>query len=431
MIRRSVSSRSFLWLLCLAATFPAASLQAFAATVECNPHAFGAVGDGIARDTAAIQKAIDVCAEKGGGTVRLVRGTYLSAPVVLRSNITLWLDQGATLLGTRDHKDYPVQPEFREPGKRPLIGATNQSNVAIRGAGVIDGQGSAWWVKKNEPEVDGPAPKMIIFDNCRHVLIEGITIQNSPGWNLVPYDSDDVTIRNLKILAPPDSPNTDAIDPFSSSNVRIEHVFADVGDDDIAIKAGEPGVPGQDRPSENITIVDCTFLHGHGLSIGSDVTGGVRNVVVDRVHFADTNNGIRIKSNRDRGGDVSHLVFRNIDMKRVKTTINIYAYSDTETALTQNGPSPDGETMQKVTRLTPRFHDIVFENLTSVDSLSAGEILGLPESLVSGLVLRNVSIRAQHGLVVRYANVSGTGTVVTAASGQSITKQQQASVSLH
>ena len=126
-------------------------------------------------------------------------------------------------------------------------------------------------------------------------------------WQLVPYYSDDVTIRNIKILAPARSPNTDAIDPFSSSNVHIEHVYADVGDDDIAIKSGMPNSPGPDAPSRDITITDCTFLHGHGLSIGSEIAGGAQNIRAERIHFEGTDNGIRVKANRDRGSDVSHL----------------------------------------------------------------------------------------------------------------------------
>ncbi len=128
-------------------------------------------------------------------------------------------------------------------------------------------------------------PRLVVFDHCIHVLVEGVTIQNSPMWQLVPYYSDDVTIRNVRLLAPANSPNTDAIDPFSSSNVRIDHVFADVGDDDIAIKSGAANSPGPDQPSRDITITDCTFQHGHGLSVGSELAGGAQNIRAERIHF--------------------------------------------------------------------------------------------------------------------------------------------------
>jgi polygalacturonase len=406
------------------------SVTAAASTGPCDVRAYGAKGDGVTRDTTAIQKAIDDCALQGGGVVKFSAGTYLSAPIILKSNITMELEKGATVLGSPNHADYAVEPEFQEPGRQPLVGATNADNVTIRGEGTIDGSGSAWWAAKGAPEPDGPAPKMMIFDHCRHLVIEGITIQNSPGWNVVPYASHDVLIRNVKILAPANSPNTDAIDPFSSSDVTIDHVVADVGDDDIAIKAGEPGVQAKYEPSRNITILDCTFLHGHGLSIGSDVTGGVSGIRVERVHFTGTNNGIRIKSNRDRGGDVHDLVFRDIEMEHVKTTLNIYEYSGMETRLTEKGPSVDDETAQPVTALTPHFHDITIENLTSTAAAAAGEILGLPEAPVSGFVLRNVKIDADRGLTIRYAKVLGINISVKSRDGKPIIKQTGADVSL-
>lgn len=423
-------SEMFHGLLCLVFTACASTL-AFASSQPCDPHSYGAKGDGVTKDTAAIQKAIDVCALRGGGIVRLSAGTYLSAPIVLKSHITLELDKGATLLGSPNHADYLEHSEFQESGREPLVGATRAENVTIRGEGTIDGSGSAWWLAKGAPEPDGPAPKMMIFDHCTHLLIEGITIQNSPGWNVVPYASHFVVIRNVKIIAPANSPNTDAIDPFSSSDVTIDHVTADVGDDDIAIKAGEPGVQGRFEPSRNITITDCTFLHGHGLSVGSDVSGGVSNVRAERIHFVGTNNGIRVKSNRDRGGDVHDLYFRDLDMKNVKTTLNIYEYSGMETRLTAKGPTADEESAQPVTPLTPHFHGITIENLTSTGSATAGEILGLPEAPISGFTLRNVSIEAGQGLVVRYARVTGENVVIKSRDGTPLKKETDATVSLH
>jgi polygalacturonase len=310
------------------------------------------------------------------------------------------------------------------------VGATNAVNVTIHGEGTIDGWGKAWWPPKGQEEVDGPAPKMMIFDHCRHLLIEGITIQNSPGWNVIPYASHFVVIRNVKIQAPANSPNTDAIDPFSSSDVLIDHVTADVGDDDVSIKSGEPGTHLAYEPSRNITVKDCTFLHGHGLSIGSDVTAGVSNILFERIRFDGTNNGIRIKSNRDRGGDVHNIVFRDLDMRNVKNTINIYEYSDMETRLTAKGPVAAEEAIQPVTRLTPQFRDITIENLTSTSAFTAGEILGLPEAPVEGVILRNVKIEAGSGLKLRYANVSGRGVSIESRDGKAFTKEVGVKLSL-
>jgi polygalacturonase len=242
-------------------------------------------------------------------------------------------------------------------------------------------------------------------------------------WQLVPYYSDDVIIRNIKVLAPAHSPNTDAVDPFSSSNVVIDHIFADVGDDDIAIKSGAINSSGPDEPSRNITITDCTFLHGHGLSIGSEIAGGAQNIRAERIHFKGTDNGIRVKANRDRGNDVSHLFFRDIEMDDVKNAVIISEYYPKVLP-------PDGEAAQPITRLTPHFHDIVLENLTAAGSDSAGAIVGLPESPVIDVVLRNVKISAHTGLSIGYAEVTGERVFVQAVSGEAIMKQAGAKVAL-
>jgi polygalacturonase len=232
-----------------------------------------------------------------------------------------------------------------------------------------------------------------------------------------------VLIRNIKVLAPIPSPNTDAIDPFSSSNVRIDHVLADVGDDDIAIKSGMPGSPGPDEPSRDITITDCTFLHGHGLSIGSELAGGARNIRAERIHFEGTYSGIRVKSNRDRGNDVGPLIFRDIDMKNVNNALIISEYYP-------NVLPRDGEATQPVTRLTPHFHDIRLENVTAIGGRFAGAIVGLPEAHITGMVLHDVRINGQHGMTIGYADLSGTGVVIEAVDGQPITKLVGAKVSL-
>ena len=384
----------------------------------CDVKAFGAKGDGVTKDTGAIQAAIDACAEKKG-TVRLAAGTYLSAPIVLKSGTMLKLEKGATLMGSQDMKDYPAKTEFRTPGLQALVSATNATDVTITGEGTIDGAGQPWWdlarsVKNAGVMGVNPRPRLVVFDHCKHVVLEGVTIQNSPMWQVVPYYSDDVTIRNVKILAPPHSPNTDAIDPFSSSHVRIEHVLADVGDDNVAIKSGAIGSPGPDDPSTDITISDCTFLHGHGLSIGSEIAGGARNIVAERISFDGTDNGIRVKANRDRGNDVGNLVFRDITMKNVKYAVIVSEYYPKVLP-------PQGDTAQPVTRLTPHFHDIVLENVTATGGENAGAIMGLPESPVKNIVLKNVKIAAQKGMTIGFADVIADGLSVEAADGKGIT----------
>jgi len=426
-IQQKLFSARLLVVLTIAAACQAMPAHALESSHACDPRAYGAKGDGVSKDTAAIQAAIDACERQGGGTVQLNAGTYLSAPIVLKSNITLHLDKGATLLGSSDHADYPPKTEFREPGLQALVSATNATNVAITGEGVIDGAGETWWAMaraiKNAGVMgsDHPRPRLVVFDHCKHVRVEGVTIQNSPMWQLVPYYSDDVTIRNIKVLAPAHSPNTDAIDPFSSSNVRIDHVIADVGDDDIAIKSGAIGSRGPDEPSRDIIIRDCTFLHGHGLSIGSEIAGGARNIRAERIRFEGTDNGIRVKANRDRGNDVGGLFFRDIEMKDVKNALIISEYYP-------NVSPSETEMPQPITRLTPHFHNITIENLTASGSTKAGVIAGLPEAPIRAVVLRNVKISARTGLMISYADVSGQSVDIQTSEGQAITKLAGASV---
>ena len=404
-----------------AASIPALTLAfahaAFAAGKICDVHTFGAKGDGTTRDTAAIQRAIDECAAaKGGGTVKLAGGTFVSAPIVLKSGVTLDVEKGATLLGSPDHADYPAKSEFRAPGYQALVSATNAEHIAILGGGTIDGAGESWWkqarTQKNAGVLgsENSRPRLVVFDHCKHVRIEDVTIQNSPMWQVVPYYSDDVVIRNVRILADPHSPNTDAIDPFSSTHVLIDHVYADVGDDDIAIKSGMIDSPGPDSPSADITITDCEFHHGHGLSIGSEIAGGAQRVRAERIHFVGTDNGLRIKANRDRGNDVSAIVFKDITMEDVKVAVLISEYYPK--AL------PEGAVeTAPITRLTPHFHDITIENLTAKNSAWAGVVIGLPEAPVAAVTLKNVSIEAKRGMTFAYASVKAEGLHVVVSDG--------------
>lgn len=424
------------WVCAVGAVLAMFVVPAMAAGKVCDAKKYGAKGDGTTKDTVAIQKAVDECsAGKGGGTVVLEAGTYVSAPILLKSNMTLELKKGATLLGSPDHDDYPEITEFHAQGHQALLGAVNAENVAIKGEGVIDGNGASWWHMFGRPATGGPGvgapvagaprpaapgpgalprraerPRLIVFDHCKHVSLTGVTVQNSPFWTVVPYYSDDVVIRNVRITATLPSPNTDAIDPFSSSNVVIDHVYADVGDDNVAIKSGQPNSPGPDDPSKNITITDCVFDHGHGVSIGSEVSGGVQNVRVERVSFKGTDQGIRIKSNRDRGNDISNITFKDITMDGVKTSILISEYYPRA--------MPDGPVAAaEVQRLTPHFHNIRIENVKSVNSPWAGVIVGLPESHVVDIELKNVDIQATKGFQVGYADVKTDGFKVSTTDG--------------
>jgi polygalacturonase len=348
---------------------------------------------------------------------------------MLKSNMTLHLEKAATLLGSPDIKDYPMGTFARHPVVQPLVSSLNAVNILISGEGTIDGNGHVWWdYVKGTPDAgvlgtSKSRPMLVVFDHSKHIKMEGVTVQNSGFWQIVPYYSDDLVFHNIRVLAPQrNAPNTDAIDPFSSSNVVIDHVFASTGDDNVAIKSGEINSPGPDDPSKNITITDCTFEAGHGVSIGSEVAGGVQNVRVERVSFKGTDQGIRIKAARDRGNDVSNISYKDITMVDVKTAILITEYYP--------HPAPEGEVpAAPVTRLTPRFHDITIENVTATNSESAGTIVGLPESPVLGLTMKDVHLSGKTGLAIAYATVNMVGVTVQAETGEEMMIAPTANVS--
>ena len=379
---------------------------AHAAVKTCDAKGMGAVADGKSKDTAALQKAIDSCSAQGG-EVLLAAGTYLSGPLDLKSHVHLRLAKGATLLGSPDVEDYPIRADA--PWRRvSLIHADKAEDIGIVGEGTVDGQGQGWWTRLLNREKGTPGevrPMLIDLTNSKQILIEGVTIQNSPQYNILAVLCDGLTVRNARIVNPGvKAPNTDGIDPVSTSHVLIDHVLIDTGDDNVAIKSGlvERGDP--DVPSSDIAIRDCTFLHGHGLSIGSETAGGVKNVTVERVTFNGTTQGIRIKSARGRGNDMGPFTYKDITMDNVGTAIQITMY--------YTGFKGD-EVAVPVTEHTPKFHDITIENVTVTNAKVGLLAMGLPESAIKGLKLKNVKISAERGLVARYAEIAESGVTIT------------------
>jgi len=375
---------------------------------------FGAKGDGQTLDTAAIQKALDECGNAGGGTVRFPSGTYLSKPVTLRTRTTLQLDEGAKLQATGEQAAFLKSGtnwlEAKSGGDfNPFIGGKDLVDVTITGRGTIDGGGANWWeaaeqARRKQPGYTLPRPNLIVLTDCKNLRVENITIQNSPKFHLVPTDCDGVVISNVTILAPARAANTDAIDPSICRNVLITRCRIDVGDDNVAIKSGRK-VEGREFATENITVTDCVFLHGHGMSIGSETVGGVRNVTVRNCTFENTENGIRIKSQRGRGGVVENISYSDITMKNVDPAITLtcyYMYNSAGDAVQRSAPKEDAA--KPVDEKTPIYRNIRIRNLTATCQRSAGTILGLPESQISDVVLENVSIAAATtGLKVKNA----------------------------
>jgi polygalacturonase len=365
---------------------------------------FGAKGDGKTLDTDAIQKALDECGKAGGGVVRLTAGTYLSKPISLRSETTLLLEEGAKLQATGE------QTAFLKSGTNwlearsgsdfiPFISGKKLSNVTFTGKGTIDGNGAFWWeeaekARQIKPGYTLPRPNLIVLNGCKNVRMENITLQNSPKFHYVPTDCDGVIISNVTVLAPPHAANTDAIDPSICRNVLITNCRIDVGDDNVAIKSGKK-VEGREFATENITITDCTFLHGHGVSIGSETVGGVRNMTVRNCTFEGTENGLRIKSQRGKGGVVENISYSNITMKNVNPAITLTCYYMYSSAGDPKQPTATKDLApQPVDATTPIYRNIRISNVTATCQKAAGIILGLPESQISGVVLENVDITA-------------------------------------
>jgi polygalacturonase len=360
---------------------------------------FGAVGDGQSLDTVAIQKALDACAQAGGGIVEFSKGTYLSQPIYLKGNgLTVQLDAGATLLASTNFADF-ADPQ--KPGAVvAFVNAKGLNDLTLRGSGVIDGQGAVWWpavrqAKKDAAPEPRRRPRLVVLQNCLNLHIMGITLQNSPSFHLVPVDSEDVTIDGIKILAPADSPNTDAMDPSVCRHVQIRNCTFDVGDDNIALKSGRVDAAHPDAAVEDVLVENCTFLHGHGMSIGSETLGGVKKLVVRNCTFDGTTSGIRIKSDRTRGGLVQNCRYENLTMKNVKIPVNITMYYP---------KVPATDTEQPVTEKTPRYRDLKIVNLKAESPQSAGFVVGLPESCVTNITFENIAITAPKGLTLRNAH---------------------------
>ncbi len=375
---------------------------------------FGAKGDGLKLDTAAIQKALDACGKAGGGTVKFPAGTYLSQPLAVRTGTTVQLEAGATLLANTNQSDFMKAPGDWLKAKSsgdfiPFVGGKDLADVTFTGGGTIDGAGAVWWgeaekARRIKAGYTLPRPNLIVLERCQNVRLENIRLQNSPKFHFVPTDCEGVVVSNVTITAPPGAANTDAIDPSGCKNVLITHCRIDVGDDNVAIKAGKK-IAGREFASEDITVTDCTFLHGHGMSIGSETTGGVRDVTVRNCTFENTENGLRIKSQRGKGGTVENISYRDITMKNVNPAITLTCYYMNNSAGDTARPAGAGtNSASAAANNMPVYRNIRISNLKATCPEVAGIINGLPESMISNVVLENVQITAAKSFEIRNAS---------------------------
>jgi len=394
---------------------------------------FGAVPDGQTLNTTAISNAIAALEAKGGGRVMIPAGLWLTGPIGLRSRIELHLEEGALLRFSTDHSLYPPRSIDFKGRTRVLttspIHGEGLEDIAITGRGVIDGQGGAWrpvkrskmterrwnelvaapgsvvndagdmWWPSAEAREDR-RPNLLKLVNCRRILLDEVTFQNSPGWNLNPTLCDSLTLRNITVRNPWFSQNGDGLDIENCRNVIVRDSRFDVGDDAICLKSGKDAEGRRlASPTENVLVENCIVYHGHGgFTIGSEMSSGVRNVRVNNCLFIGTDIGLRFKSTRGRGGVVENIFISNIRMTDIPgAAINFNLYYGIQE------PAADAVTQPEtppVTQETPAFRGIHIENVVCRGAGEAIVLQGLPEMPLRDISLRNVSIASKRGVFV-------------------------------
>ncbi len=410
--------------------FMVSAMEAGSQSVWTNIVDHGADRTGKQKCTSIINGLIESLSAQGGGTLFFPAGKYLTGPIVMKSNITLYFDSGSLVLFSDDFDDYlPMVPsrweDVRVMNFKSQIYAYQCENIAIRGRGHLEGQGKKWWdfkfrldakqpvdndkwqqtfrkenaelLKKNTYLLDKNdflRPPMVTTYECKNVLIEGVSFSNPPFWTIMPAFTENITITGITILNTGNSPNTDGIDPSSCRNVHISNCHITVGDDCIVIKSGrdedgrEAGVP-----TENVTITNCTMLEGHGgVVIGSEMSGGVRRVTISNCVFQGTDRGIRIKTMRGRGGVVEDIRVSNITMNNMveEGILITLRYQPTQ-------PEPLSER-------TPAVNNVHLSNINIRGAKRAIAIYGLEEREVSQITFDDIQIYSQRGIILENAS---------------------------
>ena len=377
-------------------------------TFTLDVRRFGARGDGQTDDTPCLQAAILCCPE--GGRVLIPAGTYVTGPLFLKSHLTLELQKGAVLALQTDQMRFPILPgmTFGSGDADLLLGSWEGNpldsfasaltgigveDVRIIGEGILDGRGSeaGWWARPKEKH-RAFRGHLLFLKDCRNITVQGITFRNSPSWNIHPLFSRDLSFLNITVEAPADSPNTDGFDPDSCEGIRLYGALFSVGDDCIAIKAGKIW-QGQKYhvPTTDVEIAWCAMLDGHGgVTIGSEMAGGVNHVRVHHCWMRGNDRGLRIKTRRGRGqyAVVDEIRFEDVRMEGVKMPLVVncmyFCDPDGHSAWVQSrDPRPVDDT-------TPTIGSIVFERVRATGCLAcAGYILGLPERPVRSVTVRD------------------------------------------
>lgn len=427
---------------------------------------FGAVGDGITKNTEAFAKAMKALDQKGGGTLIVPSGVWYTGPISFENNVNLHLTGGAVILFSSDYDDYPlVETNFEGLDTRRCespLNARHKTNIAITGNGSINGNGDAWrpvkkgkmtsaqwkallekggvlndkkdyWfptqasldafkradmnvVRGVETEAEWQAirdflrPVMLSFVNCKNVLLEGVAFENSPAWNLHPLMCENVIIDGLTVRNPWYSQNGDGLDLESCKNVLIVNSKFDVGDDAICIKSGKDA-DGRRRamPCENVIVDNNIVYHGHGgFVVGSEMSGGARNISVSNCQFLGTDVGLRFKSTRGRGGVVENIYITNINMTNIPTEpllFDLYYGGKSASEVLEDGDmTPVEEVVPPVTEETPSFRNIYIKDITCAGARRAMFFNGLPEMNITNVNVENAVISATYGIELAEAD---------------------------
>lgn len=380
---------------------------------------FGAIGDGKTLCTDAFAKAFETLAAKGGGKLVVPQGVWYTGPITLLSHTELHLEAGAVILFSDDLELYPTITTTYEGGAwkkcQSPISAYKQTNIAITGNGLIDGSGDSWRPLKRAKVTDGqwkkmtsnggtfvndnlwePAnnrsnmrPVMVNLVECKSILVKDVVIQNPPAWNLHPLMCEDITIDHVTLRSPAYGQNGDALDLESCRNALVQNSTFDAGDDCICLKSGRDE-EGRKRgmPTENIIVKGCTVYNGHGgFVIGSEMSGGVRNVLVENCQFVGTGNGLRFKSCRGRGGIVENIYVRGISMANIEDaaiTFDMYY-----------GKRDPNEIVPPVDESTPIFRKIEISDISCRGAKEGLHFRGLPEMPIQDVRLSNINIIAE------------------------------------
>ncbi len=427
---------------------------------------YGAVADGYTLNTVSINKAIEASEKSGGGTVVIPKGAFVTGPIVMKSNVNLHLDRGALVIFSPDFNQYPLVVSSFEGVdaarcQSPVV-AENLQNIAITGDGIFDGNGFYWRPLKkdkvtetqwkahlktyggvltsdkktwysSEKALKGLAdnnigkitegkklsdfedvkdflrPNMIRIYQCKNILIEGVTFQNSPAWTTHCMMSEHITIKNLKVKNPWYGTNTDALDLESCRNALVEDCVFDTGDDGITIKSGRDA-EGRKRgmPTKDVIVNNCVVYHSHGgFVVGSEMSGGVNNMFVSNCNFIGSDIGLRFKTARGRGGVVENIYVNNVNMKDIPAEailFDMYYMAKDPVVLSGEKREPPKVELKPVDETTPQFRNFYFRNITCNGAAKGIFVRGIPEMHVQNILIENAVIQADEGIDIQEAS---------------------------